>query len=365
MQRPDEEGGSVLSTTLEALSVFNDAKIARNTSNSEFYMDMFQETTVPISLYLTIPYSDVDRISPIIRMFVTLFSRRFTAGETQATNRKFKVPILFILDEFDKLGRMDELEKNMGIHLGYGIQYFLIFQSLVQLNKLYTKDNAFQEHCRNTIFYAPAGFDNADMISKTCGRESVNRANLSYSGGRGGVTFNNKSLSDQDTERNLINADEVLKLPYDQEILLTQDMPPAIVKKNVYYEDQLFKSRYMEKNPKTGKLETRKPAFTTREEALKAAAGAIEHIKTQMWFYQKPETEAAPKDTGSTKVEQSEKLDETQTAQSEAAEPERDTEDDGPQPSDEDGVQFDNDEIIGYVNKSEENVETGLDADAL
>ncbi|MDR1389523.1 MAG: type IV secretory system conjugative DNA transfer family protein [Treponema sp.] len=125
-KRPGDEGGSVLSTVNNALAVFADAKIKRNTGESEFYIDEFEETTVPVTLYLTVQYSDVQRISPLIRMFVTLFSRRFTGGETQATNRRFKVPLLFILDEFDKLGRMDELEMNMGIHNGFGIHYFLI-----------------------------------------------------------------------------------------------------------------------------------------------------------------------------------------------------------------------------------------------
>jgi type IV secretion system protein VirD4 len=254
--------------------VFADAKINRNTSTSEFSIDEFEETKVPVALYLTIQYSDVARISPLIRMFITLFSRRFTGGETQATNRKFKVPLLFILDEFDKLGRMDELEMNMGIHNGFGIHYFLIFPSLNQLNKIYTKDHAFLAHCRNSIFYAPGSgeLESAELISKICGRESFSKANISYSGGRGAMGYNNSSLSSQDQERNLINADEIIKLPLDRFILICQGMPPYIGKKNVYYEDPVFKARLFP------------PAFTTREEAVKLAAGTIKKISGRRWF---------------------------------------------------------------------------------
>jgi type IV secretion system protein VirD4 len=207
-------------------------------------------------------------------MFVTLFSRRFTGGETQATNRKFKVPLLFILDEFDKLGRMDELEMNMGIHNGFGIHYFLIFQSLNQLNKIYTKDHAFLAHCRNSIFYAPGAgeLESAELISKICGRESFSKANISYSGNRGALGFNSSSLSSQDQERNLINADELIKLPLDRFILICQGMPPYIGKKNVYYEDPVFKARL------------RDPAFTTREEAVKLAVPTIKKIQKRQWF---------------------------------------------------------------------------------
>jgi len=280
-KRPSDEGGSVLSTVNNALSVFADTKIKRNTSNSEFYIDEFEETSVPISLYLTIQYSDVQRISPLIRMFITLFSRRFTGGETQATNRKFKVPLLFILDEFDKLGRMDELEMNMGIHNGFGIHYFLIFQSLNQLTKIYTKDHSFLAHCRNSIFYAPGAgeYESAELISKICGRESISKANISYSGSRGALGYNNSNLSSQDQERNLINPDEIVKLPLDSFILICQGMPPYIGKKNVYYEDPVFKERlFLDEKDKPI------PLFSTREEALQRVVTTVKKIEKRRWY---------------------------------------------------------------------------------
>jgi type IV secretion system protein VirD4 len=273
-KRPDDEGGSVLSTVNNALAVFADAKIKRNTSNSEFYIDEFEKTTVPVTLYLTIPYSDIQRISPLVRMFITLFSRRFTGGETQATNRKFKIPLLFILDEFDKLGKMEELHMNMGIHNGYGIHYFLIFQSVNQLNSIYGKDHSFLAHCRNSVFYAPGAgeLQSAEIISKICGREGVSRANMSYSGSRSGVGYSSKSFSEQEQERNLINADEVIKLPLDSFILICQGQPPYIGKKNVYYEDAAFKSRLYP------------PAFETREEALALAKAAVAKLEGPRWY---------------------------------------------------------------------------------
>jgi len=272
--RPDDEGGSMLSTVNNALAVFADAKIKRNTWNSEFYIDEFAETKTPISLYLTIQYADVQRIAPLIRMFVTLFARRFTGGETSANNRKFKVPLLFILDEFDKLGKMDELEMNMGIHNGFGIHYFLIFQSLNQLNKIYTKDHSFLAHCRNNIIYAPGSgeYESAELISKILGKESISRTNISYSGGKSQVGYSNKNISSQDQERNLMNADEIMKLPLNQFILLCQGLPPYIGVKNVYYEDPLFKARLLP------------PAFTTREEAVNIAKSTVAKLNKRRWF---------------------------------------------------------------------------------
>jgi len=308
--RGPNEGASVLSTVNNALAVFADLKVKRNTTVSEFYIDEFEKTDVPISLYLTIQYSDVQRIAALLRMFVTLFSRRFTSGETSATKRKFNIPLLFILDEFDKLGRMDELEMNMGIHNGFGIHYLLIFQSLNQLNKIYTKDHAFLAHCRNSIFYAPGSgeYESAEIISKICGKESISKANVSYSGTRGAMGYNNASLSSQDQERNLINPDEIIKLPLDRFLLLCQGKPPYIGTKNVYYEDPIFKNRI---SP---------PPFKTREEAVKQAKSTIEYINNNLWFLKnnqvkhEPEVKAPPVENNIPAQQEGtdEQLDETQ-----------------------------------------------------
>ncbi|MDR1836556.1 MAG: hypothetical protein LBQ89_02750 [Treponema sp.] len=64
-----------------------------------------------------------------------------------------------------------------------------------------------------------------------------------------------------------------MKLPLDQFLLLCQGQPPYIGKKNVYYEDPLFKVCF--------KISA---AFATREEALKAAASTVAKLNKRRWF---------------------------------------------------------------------------------
>jgi type IV secretory pathway TraG/TraD family ATPase VirD4 len=104
---------------------------------------------------------------------------------------------------------------------------------------------------------------------------------LSYSGNRGALGYNNASLSSQDQERNLINADEIIKLPLDSFILICQGLPPYIGKKNVYYQDTVFTRRLCPE------------AFKTREEALRAARKTIAKLNGPQWF-DFPEGRAQP-----------------------------------------------------------------------
>jgi hypothetical protein len=65
-----------------------------------------------------------------------------------------------------------------------------------------------------------------------------------------------------------------MKLSLDRFILLVQGMPPYIGKKNVFYEDPVFKARM-----------TEKPAFSNREEAVQKAKSTIAKLqKGPHWF---------------------------------------------------------------------------------
>jgi type IV secretion system protein VirD4 len=272
LKRADREQASVLSTVIKALRVFNDTRVRENSVDSDFYLDEFEKSEEPISLYLTIPNAHRSRLSPLIRLFIMILINRFSEGETRHDERKLKVPLLFVLDEFDKLGKYGELQTGMGILAGYGIHFFLIIQSPNQLVDIYGKNHQFFAHCKNSILYAPGEIESGKINSEMIGKESVWTASTSTSGSRFSVGLDNLNLSGSERERNLINADEIMKLPPDQLIVLTQGKPPYIGKKCVYYEDARFKERLLE------------PAFMTREGALEVSSHNRERKEGRQWY---------------------------------------------------------------------------------
>src|SRR3546814_2272236 len=48
-------------------------------------------------------------------------------------------PVLFLLDEFAALGRLEPVERAMGLMAGYGIQLWPILQDVHQLRALYER----------------------------------------------------------------------------------------------------------------------------------------------------------------------------------------------------------------------------------
>jgi type IV secretion system protein VirD4 len=99
------------------------------------------------------------------------------------------------------------------------------------------------------------------MFSEMTGKESVVKETVSSSGYRFSPGLNNLSASSQEVARNLINPDELMKLPPSDAVIFNQGMPPYMAKKVVYYMDPRFKDRTGFKAP------------STRDELLAEAAG--------------------------------------------------------------------------------------------
>lgn len=273
LKRPNKERQSVLSTVQKSLRVFEDPRVRETSSRHDFYIDEFEKTDKPISLYLTLPYAHMSRLTPLIRLFIMLLIRKFSDGETRHGERKMKIPLLIVLDEFDKLGKFSELQESMGILAGYGIHFLLIIQSPNQLVDIYGRNHQFFAHCKNIILFAPGEIESGKTCAEMIGKESIWKSSTSTSGTRFAVGLDNLNISGGEQERNLINPDEVMKLPMDQFILLTQGKPPYIGKKCVYYEQSPFKERA-----------GLPPAFEDKAGAMKQCAHNVVRNAARKWF---------------------------------------------------------------------------------
>ena len=103
----DEEMGSIFSSALESLSVFNDDKVAWTSETSDFCLDDFKYSETPISWYLTIPFADLDRLKSLLRLYIEFVCRKFSQDCTSHGNEVLKNRILFLIDEFPTLGKME------------------------------------------------------------------------------------------------------------------------------------------------------------------------------------------------------------------------------------------------------------------
>jgi type IV secretion system protein VirD4 len=235
-----KEQASVFSTVFAKLQLFDDPLIANATAESDFDLADFINSKEPISLYLTVPYSDIDRISAVFRLLITFILKQFSDGETRHGSVKLKNHLLILLDEFPVLGCFPYIEQVMGVLRGYGINFLIVCQSLSQLVKIYGEHHAFLDHCVVKTIFQPGKIEDAEKFSREIGKQTVSQENISRSGKRFGVSMSNVNISDNVTGNNLINADELMKLDANECVIMAHGMPPYIGKKVVYYQDGRF-----------------------------------------------------------------------------------------------------------------------------
>jgi type IV secretion system protein VirD4 len=245
----------VFSTVFSKMRLFEDPYIAYVTGESDFKLQDFYDCKEPVTLYLTVPFSDIRRIAPVFRLLVSFMLNKFSRGEASYGSAGFKNRILFLLDEFKTLGAFPFLSDTMGILAGYGITFYIVVQALNQIVDLYGQHHTFMDNCKTVMVYAPGKIEDAKTFSEMIGKESVIHDNLSVSGSRYSVSLNNINSSTQEIARDLMNPDELMKLPPTEALILNQGMPAYIAKKCVYYEDKRFMANaYSLRTVETGRL---------------------------------------------------------------------------------------------------------------
>ena len=62
----------------ENLSLYRDPIVAKNTSESDFFISDIMNLETPVDLYLVVSPANLDRLRPLLRVFFNLALRKFT-----------------------------------------------------------------------------------------------------------------------------------------------------------------------------------------------------------------------------------------------------------------------------------------------
>lgn len=247
-----KEKASVFKTVFSKLQLFDDPMLDHATSGNDFEIEDFIHSEEPITLYLTVPYSDVQRISPVFKLLISFMLKKFSEGETQHGSVKLKNHLIFLLDEFPVLGYFPDIAQVMGVLRGYGINFLIVCQALSQLVDVYGKNHPFLDHCVVQVVYAPGSNEDAEEFSKAIGNRTFHEMKVSSSGKRfgGSSSFN---FNENSAGQRLLDAADIKRIPGDRCLILAHGMQPYMATKCVYYEDSRFKKKLELKPPLTMK----------------------------------------------------------------------------------------------------------------
>ncbi|MDT1064654.1 type IV secretory system conjugative DNA transfer family protein [Paracoccus sp. CPCC 101403] len=150
-----------------------------------------------------------------------------------------QAPALFLLDEFAALGRLEAVERAMGLMAGYGIQLWPILQDLSQLKALYgARAGTFIANAGVQQVFGVNDLETAQWLSQGIGRETTATRSLNQKPGE----FDSTTTSA--TGRDLLTPDEIMQLPPEAQLLRIQGQPITLARKLRYYADPEFRDLY-------------------------------------------------------------------------------------------------------------------------
>jgi type IV secretion system protein VirD4 len=241
LNKSENERSGVLSTAMSFLGLYRDPTVAKVTARCDWRIADLVEGKHPVSLYLVVPPSDISRTKPLIRLLLNQIGRRLTEKLPNAGQRQ----LLFMLDEFPALGRLEFFETALAFMASYGLRALLIAQSLNQIEKAYGPNHSFLDNCHLRVTFATNDERTAKRISDALGTATETRAQRNYAGHRLAPWLGHLMISRQESARALLTPGEIMQLPADEEIVLVAGHAPVRAKKLKYYQDHNFTSRIL------------------------------------------------------------------------------------------------------------------------
>jgi type IV secretion system protein VirD4 len=236
LSKSHREAAGVLSGAQRHTHFLDSPRIAQVVNGSDFNFADLKEGVATV--FLILPPDRLDTYSRWLRLLVAQ-----SINEMARSSVKRPRPVLFLLDEFAALGRLQPVERAMGLMAGYGLQLWPILQDIHQLRSLYgTNAGTFLSNAGVLQAFGVNDYDTADMLSKTMGRETITYETGGQSEKDVMVKDPERSLSKTQhlAARNLMDPNEIMKLASDTLLLMRVGENPLIVKKLRYYADKEF-----------------------------------------------------------------------------------------------------------------------------
>ncbi len=216
------------------LNLWADPLIRAATSRSDF--SVYDLRRAPSTVYICVSPNDLEVIAPLVRLF---FQQVVSILQRSMPGNDEKCEVLFLLDEFKHLGKLEAIETAVTTIAGYKGRFMFIIQSLSALTGAYGqpgKEN-FLSNTGIQVFMATADDETPVYISKAIGDYSYRARSTSFSQSK---RFDaNIQLSEQGA--NLIRPEQIRLLDDATEIVLIKGKPPLRLPKLKYYQDRILR----------------------------------------------------------------------------------------------------------------------------
>ncbi len=255
--KADKEQSGVKSTLTSALNLWANPNIDAATAASDFDLRTFRKQRA--SVFVGVAQDQLVTLAPLLNLF---FQQAVATLSHALPGEDETHDVLFMIDEFPMLGRMESLAKGLALLAGYKIRIVLITQGLGQLKEIYGPggQEGILQNCALQVFFASNDDSTTNYVSGRLGTRTVQIKSRSQAQDWKTTT----SLSY--IARPLMAPEEVRRLDPAKAILFKEGSRPVLARKIRYYSDRRFTRRLLDP-PTVPVLEIPKPPLGRAERA--------------------------------------------------------------------------------------------------
>jgi type IV secretion system protein VirD4 len=232
LQKVDKERSGVISTAQSHTHFLDSPRMTAVLGDSTVdFSDLKRER---VSVYLILPTDRIDAYARWLRLMIACALLAMARTPGQPSER-----VLFLLDEFAHLGRMQPVQRDVGLAGGFGVTFWLIVQDLSQLRHAY--GDTWRTFLANVDVLQAFGindWDTADYLSRMTGEATIHVDSEQQSRGLSRGPYAHRQVGAGRTRseqgRRLLLPDEVRRLAAETELLFVKGGAPLLVERLNY-----------------------------------------------------------------------------------------------------------------------------------
>ena len=234
LQAGDREFGTIQTTTSRALSWLDADEMRASVSKSSFGLDAVLDGRA--DLFLVMPLEMLRTHDAWLRLTVNLLLA--TASRREAPPKR---PLLLVLDEFVRLGRLGEIENIATVGAGLGIETLFIAQDIGQVRAVYgPAADTIAAACVTKRLFGVRDPDTADWTVRML--DEVTRLAGQHRPGKGALDPLERSFSEQ--RATLLTPGEMMNMPPTEALLLIGAQGALPIQTRPYYADPAYDGRW-------------------------------------------------------------------------------------------------------------------------
>lgn len=237
----DRERGSIQTAVSKAFDWMQSDNMRHFLARSSFHMDDLLDDKV--DLFIVVPLDQVDKQAIFMRLFINLVLGTVVRQDGW---RKVKAPILLALDEFVRMGRMEQIMNIANVAAGAGIEALFVTQDTGQVEKAYGPNDARSifGSCITKRAFNLNDIETAEWVSRHFGEITV----LAQQVKEGKTLSEGNDLSYSEQRQKLMTSEQIMGMKADDLLLLVSNHNPLKAKQNLYFRNQIYLDKF-DQNP--------------------------------------------------------------------------------------------------------------------